>query len=169
MPGSLIVLLRCSQFDAGGAGGEAEFLQYQCLPQAGSQPVVGEWRDLAGPGEEDGHDEAALSEAGHLVEPSCDCDPLVLDPASYFQEGLMVQCTELQVEETKPSIPAPNHCLLLCDYYSVLHIFTDWKRVDGLEIGEQCWYYRQVGDPDDGEHDTPIELDDIGNVVRCWV
>ena len=81
----------------------------------------------------------------------------------------MIQCTEEPVDEAKPSIPAPNHCLLLCDYYSVLHIFTDWKMVDDLEIGEQTWYYRLVGDPEDGEHDVAIGPEDVENVVRCWV
>ena len=61
----------------------------------------------------------------------------------------MIQCTEGSVTDSVPSIPATNHFLLLCDYYSVLHIFTDWKLDgDGVEIGEQGWYYRVVGDPD---------------------
>ena len=160
-------LLRCSKFDTDDAGGEAEYLQYACVLKAESDPAEGEWQDLVGP--VDVHDEAALSSEGHLVEPSCYCDPLMLDSASFSQEGLMIQCTEEPVDEAKPSIPAPNHCLLLCDYYSVLHIFTDWKRMDGVDIGEQTWYYRLAGDPDDGNHDVPIELDDVGNVVRCWV
>jgi len=150
---------KCNQFD-----GDSEILQYKCFPKA-NKAGEGEWRDLAGaevagPG---------LSNDGRLVEPGCDCDPLTLDKTSFSQEGLMIQCTKEPVDEATPSIPAPNHCLLLCDYYSVLHIFTDWKPdVGGVEVGEQDWWYRLVSDPDDGQHDFQIDQGNIKDIVRCW-
>ena len=147
--------------------GSGEILQYECVAKDGSD-TEGEWRDMAGP-DVDGHDEAALSN-GRLVEPSCDCDALLLDKESFSQEGLMIQCTEGAVDEAKPSIPAPNHCLLLCDYYSVLHLFTDWKPdEDGVEVGEQSWFYRLVADQDDGTNDHEIDgTVEIKDIVRCW-
>ena len=159
----LILLLRCAKFDD--PAGSGDILQYECVAKAGTNPVKGEWRDLAETGQ-DVHDEAALS-AGRLVEPSCDCEALTLDRESFSQEGLLIQCTKGSVDEATPSIPAPNHCLLLCDYYSVMHIFTDWKPdQDDVEVGEQGWYYRLAGDPDDGMHNN--EIDDVANTVRCW-
>ena len=60
-------------------------------------------------------------------------------------------------------------CLLLCDYYSVLYIFTDWNLDgDGNETGEQAWFYRIVGDPDIPENNNIVDDATAPDIVKCW-
>ena len=107
----------------------------------------------------------------NLVEPSCDAAPLQLSEDSYPQDGQIVQCTEDQVNEAELSVPAPNTCLLLCDYYSVLTIFTDWKIDENTnqETGEKGWYYRIVGDETYTNIPVTLNSDGKSDVLKCWV
>lgn len=153
---------KCKKFEVNGDGHDK--LEYSCALKAdsGANPV-GEWKENGS-----GHDADALNDDGSLKEPSCDAEPLQLAAASYNQEGLIVQCTDGQVNDDL-QLPAPNMCLLLCDYYSVIYIFTDWNLDgDGNETGEQVWFYRIVGDPDKPENNNIVDDNTAPDIVKCW-
>jgi len=142
------------------------FLHYRCELKARAE---GEWVEVGA--QAGGHDADALSN-GNLVEPSCDADPLQLSSDSYPQEGQIIQCTQGQINEQDLTISAPNTCILLCDYYSVLTIFTDWNLDENTqqETGEKVWYYRIFGDPDDTDHNIPITMENgESDVLKCWI
>jgi len=103
-----------------------------------------------------------------LNEVTCNADDLVLDADNFNQEGLLITCTsgDVFLDGNVPTVPAENHCLLLCDMYPILSFFVDWKQYDTLEdnIGERVWYYQyQIAGQERHELPNPDT-----SIIKCW-
>ena len=125
------------------------------------------------------YDEFVLDVDDALTEPPCNADNLSLNPESYNQEGLLIQCTgegvQIEGSEKIPVVPAPNTCLLQCDFYPVLTFYSDWKHEFGgtVNMGQKIWFYRMYDDPTEvDELDTDPKHDylpnSVKNMIRCW-
>ena len=125
------------------------------------------------------YDEFVLNGNGSLIEPPCYPDDLRLNPESYNQEGLLIQCIgdgiQIEGSEKIPVVPAPNTCLLQCDFYPVLTFFSDWKHEFGgtVNMGQKVWFYRMYDDPtivDELETDPKNDYapNSVKNMIRCW-
>ena len=120
-------------------------------------------------------DQAIFSE-GALTDPSCTARSLLLDSDNYHQDGLILQCTDSQVDTTgtSPVINAPNICFLFCNFYSVMKIDTKWRDDYGpedLNVGEKVWRYVISGTEE--EHIFPQDSDNADfqsakEEVKCW-
>jgi len=98
-------------------------------------------------------------------EPTCDADALPMKAGYYPQMGLELICSGESVEEgnaTPWEVPAPNTCLLLCDYIHVLTIFTDWE--DNEDPAAKVWWWEGPN----GENRQTIENPENGEFVYCW-
>ena len=99
--------------------------------------------------------------SGILNDIICNSDPLVLNQASYEQEGLEILCVETgagQVDASDaaaPTVPAQNNCLLRCDWYPVLQFYT--KGGDG-------WFYKYM----DENEESQLDSGNVETVIRCW-
>merc|ERR1712133_316091 len=116
-----------------------------------------------------GYDDEVL-EGTLLQEPKCNADPLQFKAENFYQESLFITCTDGDVDVTlrgnTATVPAENHCLLLCDMYPILSFFVDWKQYDTLEdnIGERVWYYQyQIAGQERHELPNPDT-----SIIKCW-
>jgi len=138
-------------------------LKYSC--NAASEGEDGQWV----PDNLPGYDEEVIN-GTLLQEPKCNADPLQFKAENFYQESLFITCTDGDVDVTlkgnTATVPAENHCLLLCDMYPILSFFVDWKIYDPTEqnIGERVWYYQyQIA----GESPRQ-ELTNPDDIISCW-
>ena len=102
-------------------------------------------------------------------EPTCDADALPMKAGYYPQEGLELICSGESVEEGTGEnaapweVPAPNTCLLLCDYIHVLTIFTDWED-NNEDPAAKVWWWEGPN----GENRQTIDNPGNGEFVYCW-
>ena len=120
-------------------------------------------------------DPSILSE-GALTDPACSAPHLLLDSENYQQDGLLLQCTESQVDTQDPAQPvinAPNTCFLFCNFYSVMKIDTKWKddyEVGEVLTGEKQWRYVISGTTDEQIFpEAPGTIYQSGaEQIKCW-
>ena len=117
------------------------------------------------------------AEDGALTDPTCKARHLLLDPENYQQDGLLLQCTQSQVdtsEPTEPVINAPNTCFLFCNFYSVMKIDTKWKDDYGpgeVHTGEKQWRYVVSGTTEElifPPAASDADFQSAAEQIKCW-
>jgi len=122
-----------------------------------------------------------------LVETTCNGMPLKMKTSTYNQDGLFITCTNeditLSDDKASVSIPAENHCLMMCDNYPTIQFFADWKQyTDGtVKKGERVWFYKYYNSPDDATFElrtdddctaasdpTDCEANHVDKILKCW-
>ena len=121
-------------------------------------------------------DPSIVSEDGALIDPTCTARHLLLDRENYGQDGLLLQCTQSQVDTSEPNQPvinAPNTCFLFCNFYSVMKIDTKWKddyQPGEVLTGEKQWRYVISGTGE--EMIFPLangtDFQTAAEQIKCW-
>ena len=102
---------------------------------------------------------------------------LLLASENYQQDGLLLQCTDSQVDTQDPAQPvinAPNTCFLFCNFYSVMKIDTKWKDdygPDDVLSGERQWRYVISGTSEEQifpQDPTEAEYQSAAEQIKCW-
>jgi len=168
------------------------FLSYKCAPvdddNDPATPAKWIWktnRDDGGEFDQDALEQYpppgdGLSETVQVLkEAECRVDDLVLDEASYSQDGLLISCTDSQVfyEGDVPHVSAPNTCLMTCEFFNVLTFFPGRKNPD--VNGERVWQFKMENDltldgTDGGATEGEINTEDPSDpthpkkLLSCW-
>jgi len=171
----------------------SHMLEYECLKS--DDGTKGQWR-WTGKGTNNAiYDEIVLTdgteegvESGWLKEPTCNAAELALQTSNYYQDGMLITCTDgdgqMSEDGKTVSIPSENYCLLLCDNYPALSFFVQWKQYTGAEKdkGERVWAYQKYNSQDDApielrtdcsEIEDPADKEDceanlVDNIIKCW-
>merc|ERR1712066_966789 len=110
---------------------------------------------------------------GALTDPACSALPLVLDTDHYHQDGLLLQCTDSQVDTSglDPVIRAPNTCFLFCNFYSVMKIDTKWRddyEPEETNTGEKLWMYVISGSAEEHVFPKLNGTQSAKEEIKCW-
>ena len=83
----------------------------------------------------------------------------------YEEDGVQVICSDKPIEKDSDNknyqIPAPNTCLLLCDFNHIMTVFTNWDDKDSE--GRVIWYKIMADDPT-----AALKKDVSGANIHCW-